>query len=111
MKVAITTSPTTAPLRANSRRSARRAGLSSSSETMGIAPSVVSVMRSGPQPRIDQDIGDIGNQVQRDVDGRRHQHHALHDRVIAIEYGIHDQLAEAGYRENLFGQHRARQQR
>src|SRR6202165_868635 len=102
MNGAITTMPTTAPLRCNRRRSARRAGLSSSSgAAMGIAPSAASVMRLTPQPWIDQDIGDIGDQVQRDVDGRRHQHDALQDGIIAIEHGIDDQLAESRNREDM----------
>src|ERR1700749_5022331 len=95
MNTAMTTNPTTAPLRRNSRRKARRAGLSSSSSAaIWIAPSVASVMRLRPQPRVDEHIGDIGDQVQHDVDGRRHQDDALHDGVIAIEHGIDDQLAE-----------------
>jgi hypothetical protein len=42
---------------------------------------------------------------------RGEQHDALHDRVIAIEYRIDDQLAEAGYREHLLGEHCAGKQR
>src|ERR1700741_392584 len=95
MKAAITASPTTAPLRLNSRRSARRAGLSSSSEITGRAPMTASVMLSSPQPRVDEDVGDVGNQVERDVDRSRRQHHALHHGVVAVEYGIDDQLAKA----------------
>src|ERR1700686_954027 len=102
---AITIRPTTAPLRWNSRRSARRVGLSSSSEIAMGTLSTASVMRSSPQPRIDQYIGDVGDQVQRDVDRRRHQHHALHDSIIAVEHGIDDQFAKTGNRKDLLGQY------
>src|SRR3954471_17205514 len=98
----IITSPNTAALRLNKRRRARRAGLSSSSAcAMGAAGRAASVMSLAPQPRIDEDVGDIGNQVQRDVDRRRHQHDALYDGVVAVEHGIHDQFAEAGNGEDL----------
>src|SRR6185437_898847 len=71
IKLAITASPTTAPLRRNSRRSARRVGLSSSSTAaIGMVERAASVMRLCPQPGIDEDIGDVGDQVQRDVDRR-----------------------------------------
>src|SRR3712207_8585617 len=48
---------------------------------------------------------DVGEQVQGDVRRGREQHHALHDRVIAVEHRVHDQLAEAGNREHLLRQH------
>ena len=76
-----------------------------------MAPSAASVMGYALSRGIDEDIGDVGDQVQRDVDRRRHQHDALHDGVVAVEHGIDDQLAEARNRKNLLGQHRARQQR
>src|SRR5690242_14353596 len=95
MNIAITTSPTTAPLRRSSRRSARLAGLSSFSEAViGMEPRTASLMLSIPQPWIDENIGDIGNEVQRNVDGSGHQHDALHHGVVAIENGIDDQLSE-----------------
>ena len=46
-----------------------------------------------------------------DVRRRRDQHDALHDRVVAVEHRVDDQLAEAGDGEHLLGQHGARQQR
>src|SRR5262245_61511241 len=104
-KAAITASPATAPLRLNSRRNARRAGLSSSSDTTGRAPTTASVMSSSSQPGVDEDIGDVGDQVERDVDRCRRQDHALYHGIVAIEHGIDDELAEAGNRENLLGQH------
>src|SRR3954451_16964166 len=110
INVAMTTRPTTAPLRWNNRRNARRAGLSKASESViGTAPIAVSVMRSCPQPWIDEDIGDIGDQVQGDVNGRRYQHDGVHDRITAVEHGIGAELAETRCRKHLLGQHPARQ--
>src|ERR1700755_2706482 len=110
MNAAITASPTTAPLRLNSRCSARWAGLSSSSDATGRAPTTASVMSSSPQPRVDEDIGDVGDQVERDVDRRRGQHYALHHGVVTVEHGVDDELAESWNGENLLGQHGAREQ-
>src|SRR4051794_22087046 len=108
----MTASPTKAPLRLKSRRSARRAGLSSSwTSALAKAPSVASVMASCPQSRIDKDVGDIGDQIERDIDRCRNQHHALDDRVVAIEDGIDNQLTEAWNRKYLLSQHRAGEQR
>src|SRR3546814_7767589 len=36
--------------------------------------------------------------------------HALHDRIVAREYGIDDELAEAGDGEDLLGQHSTAQE-
>ena len=54
---------------------------------------------SRPHPRIDQDVGDVGNEIERDVDRRRRQHHALHDRIVAVEHRVDDQLAETRNRK------------
>src|SRR6185437_13427181 len=99
MKIESTTSPTTAPLRLNSRRTARRVGLSNSSSrpAAGMAFKAASVMLP-PKPRVDEDIGDIGDQVQRDVDRGRHQHDALHYGIIAVEHGIVFLLCYARHR-------------
>src|SRR6476620_2945927 len=98
MKAVSTTRPAIAPLRLTRRRSARRAGLSSSSERAGeIARSTASVIASRPQPRVDEDIGDVGDEIQRDVDRRGRQHDALHHGIVAVEYGVDDQFAEAWY--------------
>ncbi len=50
------------------------------------------------------------HQVQEHVERRRDQHHALHDRVVAVEHAVHQHLAEAGDGEDLLGQHGAREQ-
>src|SRR6185312_8557203 len=86
MNSTITARPNTAPLRRNSRRVRRRHGVSIvAALASGMRSMVASAMRSAAQPWIDQDVGDIGEQIERDVDRRRDQHDALHDRVVAIE--------------------------
>src|SRR5271165_1442826 len=93
----MSSSPKTAALRMNRRRTARTRGLSAFSvravRNRSSSP-VVSPM-SGPQPRIDQNAGDVGQQIEHDVDRRRHQDDALDDGIIAVEHGIDDQLAES----------------
>ena len=66
--------------------------------------------RRAPQPRVDQDVEDVGEQVHEDEADRRAQHDALHHRVVAVEDRIDDQLAEARDGEDLLGQHRAGEQ-
>src|SRR5689334_8703220 len=96
MNIVSTMRPNTAALRLNSRRRARRAGLSSSSACLRRTGKAASVMASAPQPWVHENVGDVGNQIEGDVDRGRHQHHALHDGIVAVEDGVHDQLAEAG---------------
>src|SRR6185437_4558605 len=109
-KTPSTQRPKTAPLRRKSRRQARRAGLSTAMRSVSGKACAVSAI-SGPQPRIDQMVGNVGEQIENDEHGRRHQHDALNDGVIAVENRIDDELAEAGDGEDLLGEHRARQQR
>jgi hypothetical protein len=66
---------------------------------------------SGAQPRIDENVSDVGKQIEHDVDSRRDEHDALHDRIISVEDGVDDQFTEAWNGENLFGQDRARKKR
>ena len=61
--------------------------------------------------RVDREVGEVGEQVERDVGGRRDEDDALDDGVVAVEDRVDDQLAEAGNGEHLLGQHRAREQR
>src|SRR6516225_1411625 len=108
----MSSSPKTAALRRSRARTARARGLSAlsiSGARSSSSCSVVSTM-SGPQPRVDQNVGDVGQQVEHDIDRRGHQDDALHHRIIAVEYGIDDQLAEARNAENLLGQHGAGKQ-
>src|SRR3954468_10663551 len=50
---------------------------------------------SCPQPRIDHDVKHVGQKVECDIGGRGDQHDTLNNGVVAIEYRIDDQLAEA----------------
>src|SRR6516225_4417194 len=95
-----------------SRASPVNSIMSSSPKTAALRRSTCSVVStmSGPQPRVDQNVGDVGQQIEHDVDRRGHQDDALHHRIIAVEYGIDDQLAEARNAENLLGQHGAGKQ-
>src|SRR5438046_8861232 len=64
-----------------------------------------------PEPRIDQHVGDISEQVEKDVGRGGDQGDPLNYGVVAIEHAVDDQLAEAGDREDLLGQDRAGEQR
>src|SRR3954454_22529472 len=137
MTSTITPSPTMAPRRRTNRRQARRLGLSiriasswpgspggrigaverrttSSSISRASASGAASVLiaaRSSAQPRVDQDVAEVGEEVQGDVGGRGDEHHTLDDGVVAVEHGVYDKLAEARDGEDLLGQHRAREKR
>src|SRR3546814_2935853 len=63
-----------------------------------------------PHARVDQEIEHVGHQVDQDDAHRGAEHHALHDRIVAREYGIDDELAEAGDGEDLLGQHSTAQE-
>src|SRR5450755_26279 len=122
-----TPSPSMAPRRRLRRRRTRWRGVSSRSAGMSSA-SVATWLSNKPnelpsrspdkspsplssQTRVDDEVREVGEQVEEDVCGRSEQHHALHDAVVAIEDGVHDQLAEAGDAEHLLGQHSAGKQR
>src|SRR2546430_8002531 len=64
-----------------------------------------------PEPRIDQHVGDISEQVEEDVGRGGDQGDPLNYGVVAVEHAVDDQLAEAGDREDLLGQDRAGEQR
>ena len=108
-RTAMTASPAIAARRRNSWRSTRRHGGSP------LLPRPRDAERIGRHARslgLTSHIGDIGQQIeQRCRRSAVTEHDALHDRVVAVEHGIDDQLAEARDREDLLGQHRARQQR
>ena len=58
---------------------------------------------SDPDARVQHGVGDVDQQVDQHVGRRGDQHHALHERVVAREDGLHDQPAEAGQHEDLLG--------
>src|SRR5438105_6031124 len=109
----MTISPKTAPLRRASRRSARRVGVSirASRRSAVNAGEYVASAISTPQPWIDEDVKDIGDEIERDVCGGSYQNDSLHDRIVAIEHRVDDELAETRNCEDLLGQHRPREQR
>src|SRR5262245_31844737 len=117
MKNSTTDMPNTAVRRRSRRRSARRPGLTCGMSCSSVATTMVAMARlSKAAPsllahaRVDEEVGDVGEQVERDIRRRRHQHDALHDRVVAVEHRVDDQLAEAGNAEDLLGEHGAGEQ-
>src|ERR1700730_2461122 len=93
-KNSTTTAPTMAPRRLTRRRTARRQGCDS-----GVAAALVSIgtseALSGTQARVDEEIGEVGEQIEQDIRRRGEEHDALHHGVIAVEHGVDDELAEA----------------
>src|SRR6185437_2165111 len=108
MKKRTTTSPTMAPRRRMRRRSARCHGFDSGRTARVAVVAVIAVMPpalpSRPKARVDEEIGDVGKEVEDDVGGRGEKHHTLHHRVVAVEDGIDDELAEARDGEDLLGE-------
>src|SRR5919201_4483462 len=105
MNATTTASPSTALRRCRNRRQARPAGLSSApnSSTAIVAIAMGHLARrcwspssQFPEPWIDEDVSDVGEQIEEDVGRRRNQRHALHHRIIAVEDAVDDQLPEAG---------------
>ena len=65
-----------------------------------------------PQPRVGEEVehvGERGSAARRALAETRTT--ALHHGVVAVEHAVHQQLAEAGDREDLLGEHRARESR
>src|SRR5271166_3618662 len=114
MNSKMTSSPKMAALRLHKLRSARALGLSvfpGRAAASRSASCVAASMRSGSQPRIDQNVRNVGKEIERDIDRRRHQDDTLDDGIITVEHGIDNQLAETRNVENLLGQHRAGKKR
>src|SRR5215510_3118244 len=89
-KTKMMTSPSTAPRRLTSRRQARAPGLSSASSRSKV-PETATL---APQPRVDENVGNVGEQVEQDVGAGGHQRDALNHGIVTIEDTIDDQLAE-----------------
>src|SRR5258708_30284996 len=112
-KNSTTKAPTMAPRRLTRRRKARRQG-GDSGAAMAVVSGETAVMasssRSGAQARVDEEISEVGEQVQEDIRRRGEQDDALDHGVVAVEHGIDDELAEAGNGEDLLGQHGTREE-
>src|SRR5947209_12154411 len=109
-KNSTTTAPSMAPRRLTRRRSARRQGAASGGAAVAVSIVVAVMTVSRAQARVDEEIGEVGEQVEQDIRRRGEEHDALHHRVVAVEHGIDDELAEAGNGEDLLGEHRAGEQ-
>src|SRR4051794_21523081 len=96
-----TNPPATSAMRfARKRRNARLRirGCLSTARTGGLTAISTS------QARVDRVIENVCDEIQQDVECGRHQHDGLDDRIVAIEDGIDDQLAESGNGKYLLGQ-------
>jgi hypothetical protein len=56
-------------------------------------------------PRVQEGVGDVHQQVDQDVGARRDQDDTLNQRVIPGEDRLHDEPPEAGHHEDLLGHH------
>src|SRR5688500_5804539 len=65
----------------------------------GMATALISVADA----RIEQHIADIHEQIDHYVRRREHQDHALVDRIVAAQNGIHRKTADARYGKHRFG--------
>src|SRR3974390_739395 len=105
MNSTITASPPTATGRWMKRRTASCIGLRGIAAPRAIAEAATVVLTAKPgpacscppQPRIGHHVKHIRQQIEHDIKKRRDQHHALHHRVVAVEYRIDDHLAEPRY--------------
>src|SRR6266568_7333373 len=59
---------------------------------------------------VDKAIQHIDDQVDQNEQGRKGEHDALHDRVVAREQGIDEELTHAWPAEDSFGEHRSAKQ-
>src|SRR6266851_2308794 len=110
MKNSTTTAPTMAPRRLTRRRTARRQGCDSGGAAAVVSMVVAVMTVSRAQARVDEEIGEVGEQVEQDIRGRGEEHDALHHGIVAVEHGIDDELAETGDGEDLLGQDGAGEQ-
>src|SRR5450830_1034947 len=81
---------------------------------VGSAPSL---MRCAPfggslafHPRVDETVGEVGQQVHQDDGEGVDDHHALQHRIVALAEGADDQLAQSRSVEDDLGQHRVSDQ-
>ena len=104
-----TTRPATASGRRRNRRAAARRRRARGERTSRCGD--VDVAHRGapddPDPRVEQRVDDVDEQVDDHVAGRRDEHDPLDQRVVALVDGVDRQPAEAGDAEDLLGDHRA----
>ena len=63
----------------------------------------VSIAISICNPGIEQGVGDVDQQIDRDIDARGQKDHRLDHRIIARQHGIDGEAADAGQVEHALG--------
>src|SRR5262245_8080839 len=56
----------------------------------------VSAIGSVPDARIEEDVGDVDDEIHQHLGGREHDDETLHDRVVALQHGVDGQASKAG---------------
>src|SRR5437762_4630907 len=106
-------SRTAAPNGARRVRAARRSTTHRCSGAgAGAARRAIAGARSAiSDPGIDPAIEEVDEQVAQDEAEGDQENHALHQRVVAREHGVHHEAADAGQGEDVLGDHGAADQR
>src|SRR5262245_43248360 len=77
----------------------------------GARSSVMTAMScSVTDPRIEEGVGDVDDQVDDHLGGGEHQDQPLYDGIVALQHGVDGQPAEARDVEHGLGDHDARDQ-
>src|SRR6516165_9621759 len=109
-KIAISTSAMQSPSPISAPRLCAYARQNSLSGPTGAGSSVAMGATSGmANPRVDDAVDRVDQEVHRDHDGGDEQNAALHDRVVPRLHPVDQPVADAGPREDGFGQDRAGQ--
>src|SRR5262245_56894218 len=66
--------------------------------------------RSIADPRIENGVADVDQQVDNDIDHREHQDDGLYGREVTAEHGLDGETTEARQAEHAFGHHGAADQ-
>src|SRR5207302_4129370 len=96
--------PTTAPLCLRTRGTPRAQGARTPRAVRGTAASAI------PDPWVDRGVDHVYRQVDQDVAHGDEEHHALHEREVLVQDGVHQQPADPGPPEDGLDDHRAGQQ-
>src|SRR5262245_27844409 len=91
-RAAATTSPTMSrPIHAERGRASRR-GASRPAEATGTAPAMSVVADT----RVEEGVGEVGQQVHQDHEDREHEGQSLHHRIVTTECGLDEQKPRPG---------------
>src|SRR5437879_5055133 len=73
-------------------------------------PGSATTLEALADTRVAPGCNDVGQKRAKDEDGRGDEHRTKDDRVVSVQDGIEDELADPGPREHDFGEHSARKQ-